>query len=59
VSLIYAAGFIGALSPTLAGILADAYGLKTTFILASCLVGLSAVTLMVTALPKARVRLSG
>jgi len=59
VSLIYAAGFIGALSPTLAGILADAYGLKTTFILASSLVGLSAVTLMVTALPKARVRLSG
>jgi FSR family fosmidomycin resistance protein-like MFS transporter len=59
VSLIYASGFIGALSPTLAGILADAYGLKTTFILASSLVGLSAVTLMVTALPKARVRLSG
>ena len=59
VSLIYAAGFIGALSPTLAGILADAYGLKTTFILASSLVGLSAVTLILTALPKARARPSG
>jgi FSR family fosmidomycin resistance protein-like MFS transporter len=54
VSLIYASGFIGALSPTLAGVLADAYGLKTPFILAACLVGLSAVTLMLTALPKAR-----
>jgi FSR family fosmidomycin resistance protein-like MFS transporter len=56
VSLIYASGFIGALSPTLAGVLADAYGLKTTFVLASCLVGLSAVTLMLTSLPKARSR---
>ncbi|HEU0074072.1 MAG TPA: MFS transporter [Dehalococcoidia bacterium] len=59
VSLIYASGFIGALSPTLAGVLADAYGLKTTFILASCLVGLSAVTLMLTSLPKARSRAPG
>jgi len=59
VSLIYASGFIGALSPTLAGVLGDAYGLKTTFVLASSLVGLSAVTLMLTALPKARVRLAG
>jgi MFS family permease len=59
VSLIYASGFIGALSPTLAGVLADAYGLKTTFVLASCLVGLSAVTLMLTSLPKARSRAPG
>ncbi len=56
VSLIYAAGFIGAVSPTLAGVMADAYGLETTFILAAALVGLSAVTLMLTALPKARAR---
>jgi MFS family permease len=59
VSLIYAAGFIGALSPTVAGILADAYGLKTTFLLASTLVAFSAVTLMLTALPKARNRVPG
>ncbi len=54
VSLIYGAGFVGALSPTLAGVLADAYGLKITFVLAAALVGLAAVTLMFTALPKAR-----
>ena len=56
VSLIYAAGFIGALSPTIAGILADAYGLEVTFVLAASLVGLSALTLTVTALPEARGR---
>jgi FSR family fosmidomycin resistance protein-like MFS transporter len=59
VSLIYASGFIGALSPTLAGVLGDAYGLKVTFVMASCLVGLSAVTLMLTALPTARARSPG
>jgi FSR family fosmidomycin resistance protein-like MFS transporter len=56
VSLIYASSFIGALSPTLAGVLADTYGLKVTFVLAASLVGLSALTLVLTALPKARNR---
>src|SRR5204863_1858124 len=32
VSLIYASSFIGSLSPTIAGILADTYGLKSTFV---------------------------
>jgi FSR family fosmidomycin resistance protein-like MFS transporter len=59
VSLIYASSFIGALSPTLAGVLADAYGLKWTFVLAAALVGCSTVTLMLTALPKARARPAG
>jgi FSR family fosmidomycin resistance protein-like MFS transporter len=59
VSLIYASGFIGALSPTVVGVLADAHGLKTAFILASCLVGLSAVSLVLTALPRARARAPG
>ena len=59
VSLIYASSFVGALSPTLAGVLADAYGLKWTFVLAACLVGCSALTLIVTTLPKARARALG
>jgi hypothetical protein len=54
VSLIYAASFVGALSPTIAGVLADAYGLKSTFLFAAVLVGLSAATLAVTNLPGSR-----
>jgi len=54
VSLIYASSFIGAFSPTLSGVLADAEGLKTTFVLAAALVGLSGVTLLLTNLPNAR-----
>jgi FSR family fosmidomycin resistance protein-like MFS transporter len=56
VSLIYASSFIGALSPTLAGVLADSYGLKSTFLLAASLVGISAVILVLTNLPKAKGR---
>ena len=51
VSLIYAASFVGALSPTLAGVLGDAYGLKSTFIFAGVLVSFSAITLAMTQLP--------
>jgi MFS family permease len=54
VSLIYASSFVGALSPTLAGVLADSYGLKSTFLLAATLVGISAVILALTNLPRAR-----
>jgi MFS family permease len=54
VSLIYAASFVGALAPTVAGILADAYGFKSTFLFAGVLVGLSATTLAFTKLPGSR-----
>ncbi len=54
VSLIYASSFLGALSPTLAGILADAEGLRATFVFASVLVALSAVVLAITRLPARR-----
>ena len=51
VSLIFASSFIGALAPTGAGMLADAYGLKSTFLLSAALVGLSAIVLAGTRLP--------
>jgi MFS transporter, FSR family, fosmidomycin resistance protein len=51
VSLIYAASFVGALAPTIAGVLTDAYGFKSTFLFAGVLVGLSALTLFFTNLP--------
>ena len=54
VSLIYAASFVGALAPTMAGVLADAYGFKSTFLFAAVLVGLSALTLALTNLPGSR-----
>jgi MFS transporter, FSR family, fosmidomycin resistance protein len=54
VSLIYAASFVGALAPTFAGILADSFGLESTFIFAFVLVSLSALTLSVTRLPGGR-----
>jgi MFS family permease len=54
VSLIYASSFVGALSPTLAGVLADAEGLQSTFILAAGFVVCSAVTLALTKLPSAK-----
>ncbi len=39
VSLIYAASFVGALAPTIAGVLTDAYGFTSTFLFAGVLVG--------------------
>jgi MFS family permease len=56
VSLIYSASFVGALAPTFAGVLADAYGFGSTFLFAAILVALSAVTLAVTKLPGSRLR---
>lgn len=54
VSLIYSASFIGALAPTLAGVLTDAYGFGSTFGFAALLVGMSALILAFTALPGSR-----
>lgn len=54
VSLIFASSFLGALAPALAGMLADTYGLKSTFLLSAALVGLAAVVLAVTRLPARR-----
>jgi FSR family fosmidomycin resistance protein-like MFS transporter len=54
VSLIYAASFVGALAPTLAGVLADKYGFESTFLFAAMLVGVSALVLAVTNLPGSR-----
>ena len=45
VALVYSASFVGALAPTLAGILADAVGLKATFGFSSVLVVLAALAL--------------
>jgi predicted MFS family arabinose efflux permease len=59
VSLIYASSFVGALSPTLAGVLADAEGLQSTFVLAAGLVVCSAIVLALTRLPSARQTAAG
>jgi fucose permease len=51
VSLLFAAGFIGAVAPTLAGLLADAYGLRSAFVFAAGLVALAAVVLVFLRMP--------
>ncbi|MPZ51048.1 MAG: MFS transporter [Dehalococcoidia bacterium] len=55
VSLIYASSFVGSLAPTVAGVLADSYGLKSTFYLSAILAALAVVILAMTNMPK-RVR---
>jgi FSR family fosmidomycin resistance protein-like MFS transporter len=52
VSLIYASSFVGALAPTVAGVIGDTYGLESTFLMSAVLVGASAVVLMLTRLPR-------
>jgi MFS family permease len=59
VSLIYASSFIGALAPTIAGLLADAYGLQSTFLFASCLVLTATLVLVSTHVPKPESASSG
>jgi MFS family permease len=54
VSLIFASSFLGALAPTIAGVIADSYGLETTFVFSAVLVGLSAIVLAATKLPGPR-----
>ncbi|HLF72159.1 MAG TPA: MFS transporter [Dehalococcoidia bacterium] len=51
-SLVYAAGFIGSLAPTAAGILADAHGLKITFLFSATAVLLAACLLALTRIPR-------
>ncbi|HLG10632.1 MAG TPA: MFS transporter [Dehalococcoidia bacterium] len=53
-SLVYAAGFIGSLSPTIAGILADAHGLKVTFFFSAAVVTVAACILAMTNLKAGR-----
>jgi len=51
-SMVYASTFLGSLSPTIAGGLADAYGLQSTFYLSFALVGAAAVVMALTKLPR-------
>jgi MFS transporter, FSR family, fosmidomycin resistance protein len=59
VSLIYAASFVGALSPTVAGIIGDSYGLRSVFVFSFGLVAISALILALTNLPGARAKAAG
>ena len=52
VSLIYASSFVGSLAPTVAGVLADAYGLKSVFYFSALLATAAAVILAFTAMPR-------
>ena len=52
VSLIYGASFIGTLSPIIAGLLVDSFGLTSAFVYSGIIVLLSTVLLMVLRLPK-------
>ncbi len=51
-SMVYASTFLGSLSPTIAGGLADAYGLQSTFYLSCTLVGAAAIVMALTKLPR-------
>jgi MFS transporter, FSR family, fosmidomycin resistance protein len=55
VSLIYASGFVGALAPTLAGVLADRYGLPSTFYMSATVAAIAALLLVFTRLPTSSV----
>lgn len=58
VSLIYASSFVGSVAPTLAGVLADAYGLRSTFYMSASFAVLAVVVLLLTKMPN-RVRQVG
>ena len=51
-SLVYASTFLGALAPTIAGGLADRYGLESTFYMSCALVSSAAIVMAMTKLPK-------
>ena len=51
-SLVYASTFLGALAPTIAGGLADRYGLASTFYMSCALVSSAAIVMAMTKLPK-------
>jgi predicted MFS family arabinose efflux permease len=52
VSLIYASSFIGSLAPTVAGVLADSYGLQSTFYFSATLGATAFVVLALTRMPR-------
>jgi predicted MFS family arabinose efflux permease len=52
VSLIYASSFVGSLAPTVAGILSDAYGVKSTFYMSAALATTAVVILALTKMPR-------
>ena len=54
VSLIYASSFVGALAPTIAGVLADNYGLRSTFVFSCSMAALACLVLLFTRLPQRR-----
>lgn len=54
VSLIYGASFVGSLSPTIAGILADTYGLRSTFVFSFAVTLLAAAVVAFAKLPQRR-----
>ena len=58
VSLIYGAGFIGAVSPLSAGIIADSYGTTSAFIYGGGAVFLGAAALALTKLPRTTTQLA-
>ena len=56
VSLIYASGFVGSLAPTVAGVLADRYGLPSTFYMSAAVAAVAVVILAFTRLPNGGAR---
>jgi DHA1 family inner membrane transport protein len=52
VSLIYASSFVGSLAPTLAGILSDEFGIKSTFYFSALLGVAAVVVLALTKMPR-------
>jgi MFS family permease len=58
VSLIYAASFLGTLSPILAGLLADEWGTRSTFLYAAVLVFAGTAVLATMKLPRAEVKVA-
>jgi FSR family fosmidomycin resistance protein-like MFS transporter len=51
-SLIYAASFLGSLAPTIAGVLADSYGMASTFYFGATFAGIGTVLIAMTRLPE-------
>lgn len=51
VSLIYASGFVGSLAPTIAGVLADYYGLQSTFYMSAAVAAIAVLILGLAKLP--------
>jgi predicted MFS family arabinose efflux permease len=52
VSLIYASSFVGSLAPTVAGILSDQFGVKSTFYMSAALAATAVVILALTKMPR-------